>query len=245
MLPTAATEKAKKYIETQVNRKALQDSSKDLTAGPCITLSRETGAGSNKVCELLIEFLRPHALIDVEWTVFDKNLIEKVLQDHHLPLNLSRLMAEEKYSAIKSIMNEVLGGKPSIWSLVHKTTETILQLAQIGNVILLDRGANFITSKLKNCFHVRLVAPFEDRVSHIQELYNYNRKDAVEFIKKEELDRKNYVTTYFQKDISDPLQYHMVLNMHLINQDEAAQIIGSSLIKKMPLFFKNLEEKKP
>ncbi len=229
MLTTAATEKAKKYIETHSKITSDKITTKGIITGPCITISRETGAGADKVSNSLIEFLKLYTSNEIEWAVFDKNLIEKVLQDHHLPMHLSNLMAEEKYSAIKSIMNEILGGKPGIWSLVHKTTETILQLAQIGNVILLDRGANFITSKLKNCFHVRLVASLDERVNHIQDLYGLNKKEAIEFIKKEDIDRKNYVMTYFHKDISDPLQYHMVLNTNLINENEAAQIIGSSL----------------
>ncbi len=240
MLTTAATEKARQYIEGQAKlQSSSKNEKKELYSGPCITISRETGAGADKVSDSLIEFLKPYTNTKVEWTVFDRNLIEKVLQDHHLPMNLSELMAEEKYSTIKSIMNEVLGGKPGIWSLVHKTTETILQLAEMGNIILLDRGANFITSKLKNCFHVRLVSTLDDRISHIQDLYAFNKKDALEFIKKEDIDRKNYVMTYFHKDINDPLQYHIVLNTHLINEIEAAQIIGSSLIKKMPEYFKS------
>lgn len=240
MLSTAASEKARKYIETHSKLISTENINKELITGPCITISRETGAGADEVSGALVEFLKPYTANEIEWTVFDRNLIEKVLQDHHLPMYLSSLMAEEKYSAIKSIMNEILGGEPGIWSLVHKTTETILQLAQIGNVILLDRGANFITFKLKNCFHVRLVSTLEDRVNHIQELFGFNKKDALEFIKKEDIDRKNYVMTYFHKDITDPLQYHMVLNTHLINENEAAQIIGSSLIKKLPMFFKNI-----
>lgn len=240
MLTSGPSEKARKYIESQTNLKELNKKGRELFLGPCVTISRETGAGADKVSESLIEFLQPYLEQDVEWAVFDKNLIEKVLQDHHLPQHLSKLMAEEKYSAVKSIMNEVLGGEPGIWSLVHKTTETILQLAQMGNVIILDRGANVIASKLENSFHVRLVAPIEERISHIQELYNLDKKEAVDLIKKEDMDRKNYVMTYFHKDISDPLQYHIVLNTGLISDNEAAQIIGSSLMKKMPQFFEKV-----
>lgn len=53
-------------------------------------------------------------------------------------------MEEEKYLVIKSIANELLGGHATSWSLVHKTTETILQLVHIGNAIIVGRGANII-----------------------------------------------------------------------------------------------------
>ena len=43
--------------------------------------------------------------------------------------------------------------------LVHKTAKTILQLAEMGNVIIIGRGANVVTAHMNNIFHVRLVAP--------------------------------------------------------------------------------------
>jgi hypothetical protein len=71
-------------------------------------------------------------------------LLKKVLEDNNLPLTLSKIMEEEKYLVIKSIANELLGGHATSWSLVHKTTETILQLVHIGNAIIVGRGANII-----------------------------------------------------------------------------------------------------
>ena len=134
-------------------------------------------------------------------------------------------------------MVELLGGQPPIFNLIHKTTQTILQLAQIGNVIILDRGANIITSKLHNSFHVRLVAPLEYRIDHIQELYNYDRTKAIDFIKHEDMDRKDFVSTYFHKDVSDPLLYNLVINTHENNDKVIAEIIVNAVLKKFPDFF--------
>ena len=57
-----------------------------------------------------------------------------------------------------------MGLHPSSWTLVQQTNATILQLAQMGNVILVGRGATVITSKLNNVFHVRLVGSLEKRI---------------------------------------------------------------------------------
>ncbi len=230
-------ERAKHYIDHQSKLTETADKSK-LPQGPCVTISRETGAGADKVSEKLVEFFdKFYTNTHAHWTVFDKNLIEKVLQDHHLPQRLSELMGEQKYSGIKSMMGELLVGQPGIWTLVHKTTETILQLAQMGNVIVVDRGANVITGALKTAFHVRLVAPMEDRISHIMALFNYDKKEAIDYIKKEDEDRKEYLSTYFHRDINDPLLYHMVINTKMINDEEAAKIIGNAVLSKFPKLF--------
>jgi hypothetical protein len=239
MLVKGPIEKARLYVGAQQKlEEELEENNQVINPGPCITISREPGARADIISERLIDFFgKFYNNNPIQWTVFDKNLIEKVLQDHQLPLRLSKLLEEKKYSAVQSITAELLGGQPSIWSLVHKTTETILQLAQMGNVIILDRGANVITSKLWNTFHIRLVAPLENRISHVQSLYNFDKKSAMDYIKREDLDRKDYVINYFHKDINDPLLYHLLINTHMISDEEASEIIGKAVIEKFPEMF--------
>jgi hypothetical protein len=239
MLMNGPIEKARRYVEAHPKLSAPSiEKDTDISAGPCITISRETGARADVISEIMLELFEEHKRNNpVPWTVFDKNLIEKVIQDHHLPHSLSKIMAEKKYSAIRSIMVELLGGQPPIFNLIHKTTQTILELAQIGNVIILDRGANIITAKLNNSFHVRLVAPLEYRIDHVQELYNYDRQKAIDFIKHEDIDRRDFVATYFHKDVSDPLLYNMVINTHSNDDKVIAEIIVNAVLKKFPDFF--------
>ena len=49
------------------------------------------------------------------------------------------------------------------------------------------RGSNVITSKLPNCFHLRLIAPIEHRIKHVQEVFNYSKPEAMEYIKREDV----------------------------------------------------------
>ena len=66
------------------------------------------------------------------WTVFDKNIVEKVLEDHHLPKRIAKFMREDRIFEGTDIMDELFGLHPSAWSLAHKTAETILHLAELG-----------------------------------------------------------------------------------------------------------------
>jgi hypothetical protein len=226
-------EKAKKYIES--HSKLGQDK---LPQGPCITISRETGAGSDVVAENLIDFLKSRIKNkEVNWSVFDRNLLEKVIEDHNLPLSLNDYFSAENRSKFTNMINELFGVHPPMWTVIQRMSSTILNIAQVGYVVIVGRGSNIITAKLKNSIHVRLVANLEDRIKHIQEHYSIGRKEAIEFIKKEDLSRKNYVLNNFKKQIDDPLLYHLIINTSLISYKDTAEIIGNYVIKRFPELF--------
>jgi hypothetical protein len=243
MIVKGALEKAKLYIESHSRDSDQFYALTHPKQGPCVTISRETGAGADKVCEALIEFFQVFSESNsIPWTAFDRNLIERILEDHHLPNKLSQYFVEDKLSELKSMVNELLGIHPHVGVLIHTTSRTILQLAQKGNVIIAGRAANIVTGPLKNTFHVRLVAPFEQRVQHIEVIYSLNRKDAIEYIKKEDLARKNYVKSYFNKNIEDPLLYHMVINTGQVPYKKAARMIGLAVLERFPEMFSLKEE---
>ncbi len=200
---------------------------------PFITISRQTGAGGITVGEKLAAYLRKHdqgALCP--WTLFDRNLIATVLAEHHLPQNLARSMPEGKISEVQDMMEELFELSPSVLTLVHKTSETILHLAQMGNAIVVGRGANVITRKfLPTGFHVRLIGSLEMRIRHIQDYYHLKREDAVQFVKKEDDGRKKYLKQNFDKDIDNPLLYDAIINTDFISYDDVAQMIGGQVIR--------------
>jgi len=237
MLISGALEKARLYIETHSKEKELNKKEK-FEKGPCITISRETGAGAEEITDKLVEILQKYRKENQpDWTIFDKNLIEKVIEDHHLPKTLSEVFDEKKYSSILSFASEVLVGQPSVQTLVHKTTQTILSLAELGNVIIVGRGGNIVTADLSNSFHVRLVAPLEDRINRVKEVYGYDTKQATDFLKKDDQARKNYLSTYFHKQIDDPLLYHLTINTHHFSYDHAAELIADAVMTKFPKRF--------
>ena len=234
MLAQGSYEKARMYIKTQ--EKNLEKI--NIKTGVCVTISRESGAGADKVGQYLLKFFEKKRLPNtLHWTVFDKNLIDKVLEDNNLPLRLGDVLQEKKVSVVSSMMNEWLSGEPSTWNLIHKTTQTILQIGKNGNAIIIGRGGNIITRKLLNAFHVRLVAPLEKRINHIKELYNLNADEAANFIKQEDFTRKRYLLSTFGKSIEDSLYYDLIINTSSFGYEGSAEIIGNAVVKKFPRSF--------
>ena len=196
-----------------------------------VTISRQAGSGGHDVAERLAEYLQARVPNpSCPWTVFDRNLVEKVLADHKLPSSLSKFMAEDRISEVADTMDELFGLHPSSWTLVHKTAETILQLAALGNVILIGRAANVITSNLNHVFHVRLLGSPEKRIQRLREHRQVGPKEAAAILEREDLGRRRFLKKYFHKDIEDPLLYHLQINTDLVSCEQAARIIGDSMM---------------
>src|ERR1039457_4252582 len=162
-----------------------------------VTISRQTGSGAYSVAEKLAAFLQARSPKDAgPWTVFDRNLVEKVLEDHNLPQRLAQFMPEDRISEIADAMDELFGLHPPSWTLVRQTSDTILRLAELGNVILIGRGANVLTRRLDYAFHVRLVGSVEKRVKYIQEVAHLSKEDGLARIRREDRGRERYLKKY-------------------------------------------------
>jgi cytidylate kinase len=200
---------------------------------PTVTISREAGAGGITVAEKLAEVLQkrlPHPTCP--WTVFHRNLVEKVLADHRLPSSLARFMPEDKISGVADALEEFFGLHPPSEKLVRQMAETVLRLAELGNVILVGRGANVITRHLEHTFHVRLVGSLERRVAWIREYEGLSEKAARAFVRKEDAGRRSFVKRYFGMGVEDPLLYHLTINTDLVTFDQAAALIGHAVVER-------------
>lgn len=219
------------YLASQTRCYRDSDKKSALKTRPFVTLSRQTGAGGITIGEKLAAYLKERDT-DCPWMFFDRNLIAKVLEEHDLPQEFSKFMPEDKVSEVKDMMEELFGLHPSEWALVHKTSETILRLAQAGNVILVGRGANVITRKfLSSGVHVRLIGSLERRIKHVGEYYRLKRDQAIELIKKEDAGRRHYLKQNFDQDIDDPLLYDLVINTDSISYAAAARLIGDHVLR--------------
>jgi hypothetical protein len=227
-------ERCANYLRAQLTsdeRTRLQRTNGHVTKS--LTISRQAGCGALAVAERLADLLQARAPKDApRWTVFDKNLVEKVLEEHNLPQRLGRFMPENWISEIEDTIDEIFGLHPPSWLLVRKTAETILHLAKLGNVIVIGRGANVITAKMEGVLHVRLVASLESRVQRIQEVDHLDRKAALAFIEREDTGRRRYLRRYYRKKIDDALLYHLIINTDLMPYDRAARLIADCLMEK-------------
>ena len=235
MIETAGLEHCLSFISCQ-----LRDDGRSGMLAPgvvrrAVTISRQAGCGALVVAEKLAHYLQEHSSKNAcPWAVFDRNLMEKVLEDHNLPIRLARLMPEDRASQLEDILADVFEVHPPAETMLRQTAETLLKLAGLGNVILIGRGGTVITARLPHVLHVRLVAPLEKRVEHAHQFYSLTRNEAHKFCLSQDRARERYLKKYFNADVNDPLLYHLVVNTGLVGYDDAAKLIGDAVLNMKP-----------
>lgn len=218
------------FINYQLNPEERDQRDRTAPVRPAVTISRQTGCGALEVAEKLAARLQRDALVgDPPWTVFDRNLMEKVLEDHNLAARLAKFLPEDRMTELQDITDEFFGLHPSSWTMIQQISETILKLAGLGNAILIGRGSNVITAKLPRMVHVRLVAPLPVRLAYCQANYDMTARAARDFCRREDQGRRRYLKKYFQADVDDALLYHLVINTGLVSYESAVQLIADTV----------------
>jgi cytidylate kinase len=222
--------KCQAYITSQIKR--VEEEGPQLAGTHyAVTISRETGAGAITFGERLAEYLNELMYdSECEWTVFDKNLIHQVLEDHDLPARLARFMPEDSQNPVKEAFGDMFGIHPPNWEILKLTNATIHRLARLGNCILVGRGSNIVTRELPNVLHLRLIGALERRITRCMAYYQITEVQACDLIKKQDRARRRYMLTYFDVDIDDPLNYHMTLNVDLFETQALVKLVGESLV---------------
>lgn len=200
---------------------------------PVVTVSRQTGAGGRTFGEALCAYLeKAQPKGKGHWALVDKELVDKILEDDALPDRLASWSPEDHLSGVSFVIEELLGLHRATWRPIQETTETILRLAEMGNVVLVGRGANVILAHRPQSFHVRLVASIESRVENIAELRGTTKKAALAYIAAEDKARQRFIRRYFQVEVNDPLLYNLVVNVDRTPIDEAARIVGDAVLAR-------------
>jgi cytidylate kinase len=231
MIETAGLEHCLSFINCQLRDGGRPGTSVAGGIRRAVTISRQAGCGAVVVAQKLAHYLQEHSSREAcPWTVFDRNLMEKVLEDHNLPIRLAKFMPEDRVSEIEDILADLFEVHPPAETMLRQTAETLLKLAGVGNVILIGYGGNMITARLSHVFHVHLVAPLEKRIAHAHQFYNLTRNEAQKFCLSQDRARERYLKKYFNADINDPLHYHLVVNTGLVSYDDAAKLIGDAVL---------------
>ena len=144
---------------------------------------------------------------------------------------MAKFMPEDRRLFVEEEMDELLGLHPPAWVMVPYIAETVLHLADAGHVILVGRGASFITARMANVFHVRLIAPLPSRIERVGQVENLSRKEAAKLINKRDRGRSRYAKAYFHGRPDDDLLYHLVINTDRIACPTAAQLIADQARK--------------
>jgi cytidylate kinase len=205
------------------------------TGGPFVTVSRESGSGGSSFARALAGRLEQVLPGHAPWTVFDRNLVELMLQSEHLSPRIARFLPEDKVSEIDASIGELLGLHPSLWQLIQRTNELMRQLARTGCVVLVGRGANCATESVAGGLHVRLVAPADFRARQTAREIGVTEDAAVDYNLRVDAARRSYVRAVFETDLTRASLYDLLVNRATVPLEEAVELATMLLRARLPV----------
>src|SRR5688572_16409454 len=139
-----------------------------LPAVPFITISRQAGARGRTLARLLAAELNRGKSEAASWTVWDRELVEKVSFEQHIPESLIESLDGPRRSWLESLRSAVLpGGQLDEFQVYRRVALIVRGLARAGRVIIVGRGGVYATHDLPGGVHLRLIAPLEYRIEHM------------------------------------------------------------------------------
>jgi len=189
---------------------------------PILALSRELGSGSRLVAEEL------H--IRTGYEIFGSALIKEIAENIQVSRPLIDRLDERSRSRISSLFETLFWGESHVkgTDYFRSLVQVISALIEQGSVILLGRGAHFLLPE-KMGLRVRLIAPLERRIQNVAKYYKIDSDTALERIQTSDRQRAEFTRTYFNKNLDNPTDYDLVLNMGNLSPHTAANLIESAL----------------
>ena len=118
--------------------------------------------------------------------------------------------------------------------IYHEMVKTFIEelAKQKKDAVISGRGGQCILHDKKNCLHVRIVAPLEDRIERAIKVKSVDPKKAKKIV--EEIDKKRhaYIKHYYDENCKDSKLYHIIINSSKVGLDRCAEWIAE-LARKM------------
>jgi cytidylate kinase len=195
-----------------------------------ITISRQYMAGGSDVARRVAEALG--------WTVVDNALIDTVAErsgfapedvqslEETVPSFLERFAQSSALSSPENLLSTPSAiNEPATLELAHVTRNVIEELSGQDRLVFVGRATAAVLASERDAIHVRLVASFESRVQNARRQLELGDEEARSVVEERDRGRERYHMELFDRDWSDPVNYHIVLNTEILGRDGAAELI--------------------
>jgi cytidylate kinase len=194
--------------------------------GPLVTISRQRGAEGQAVAFRTAEILTEMSQGLQPWIVVDKDIAERVIEDHRLPKRISSFFTDEQTLSIEEHIEGILGISVPAAARIADLTRTIVKLARLGHVIFVGRAAQVITAKFPRAVHARIIGSFDRRVARLAERKPCSWDEAAAEVRTVDHQRHHFALAHFHSDIDDAARYDIIFNTDRVSVEESARLIA-------------------
>lgn len=199
-----------------------------------VTVSREFGSGGGDIAALLARQLG--------WRLVDRDLVQRVAEQLGVPEEEVAERDErvagigERVSAfLADAFPEMLLPPPPETAVDHDMVQrrieaTLREAAEVPPVIVVGHGGQCIFARRPGTLHVRVRAPFDERVRRVRERLEMDSAAARARILEVDEEREEYMRRSYGIDVADPGHYDLILNTGRMSMEEAATAVVALIV---------------
>ncbi len=101
----------------------------------------------------------------------------------------------------------------------HAMQMVIYKAARRGNVVIVGRGGQFLLKGIPGVLHIRIIAPFQDRVQRLVAKDGENEKELLRILKQSDRDSGGFIRTFFDADWENADLYDLTINTRYLPVD--------------------------
>jgi len=189
--------------------------------GPCLFVSRETGAGGGEIARRAAECLG--------WHLLDKEVLDQLSAQYGTSRFMLDVVDEKRVDWLADLLNGWIEGNGfSQLAYVHRLDRLFVAAARRGNVVIVGRGARFMLPRRAG-FSVRIISPLNERVDRIVARRGGSPQEARAYIKRMDKHRDDFLKRYFHHDVTNPHVHDLVINTEQLGDDSSLNLLLSAV----------------
>jgi CMP/dCMP kinase len=207
-----------------------------------ITISSQYGSDGAKLAAKLAFQLR--------WQLAEQEIITRAAYLSGIEEEEALLYAEHSYTFFDRILLSlrfmtpqaleawasmaVLPAAPQLHErFYHEAQRQVVErIARTGNTVIVEQGAQAILAHRPGVLHVRIVAPFAQRVKNVMLGEQLHEVDALARVRQKDRDLARYLHIQHHRDIDDPLLYDLVINSTILAIESQLDLVCQTLRHK-------------
>lgn len=191
---------------------------------PVITVSRQRGSGGSRIAELLARRF--------DYTLLHRDVIDRICNSSGIRRSIVASLDEHARSQFAVWCEAIVQQRYADSSdYVRFLLETIRSVADLGGVVVVGRGANFVIGPERG-LHVRVVAPREQRIQCLVDHARLSPRQAGREVDARDHERAEFVRKVFHHDIADAGGYDLVVNTGALALPQVVDLVAAAASAK-------------
>ena len=171
---------------------------------PTITISSEYGSAGPRFGLAVADQLG--------FDFYDHELLDRIATS----ANASRTVVESLDNRVLDWITEFISNQFeqqnfTSGDFLRHLSRVVLALGHHGKAVIMGRGAQFILDPHVT-LRIRTIAPLATRIAYVSQTDNLTEKEARASIARKTAERKAFCRLHFDRDVSDPEHYDLIIN---------------------------------